>query len=111
MTDRQGFLKFFARSMAQFVGYQVRQIPQSADLQVDYNTLLSAFSILDESGDRVAPGDWELHPGSTTVSREFAITRSDAEKQWKEHKRRREQFLPFAAHRGEWFIMYIRVYI
>ena len=104
LSDRPGFLKFFARAMAQFVAYQVRQVPGNAELQVDYPTLLSAFSILDESGTRIHPGDWDLHPGSSSVSSEFGVGRDHAEQQWCDHKRRREAFLPFAAHHGEWFV-------
>ena len=101
LSDRPGFLKFFARAMAQFVAYQVRQVPGEAELQVDYNVLLRTFSILDESGTRVVPDVWDLHPGSTSVSSEFGVAREHAEQQWQNHKRRREAFLPFAAHHGE----------
>ena len=90
--------------MAQFVAYQVRQVPGDAELQVDYSALLSAFSILDESGTRIRPGDWDLHPGSSSVSGEFGVARDQTEQQWEEHKRRREAFLPFAARHSEWFV-------
>ena len=66
--------------MVQFVGYQVHHISKEANLQVDYNTLLSAFSILDESGMCINPDNWELHPGSTSLSSEFSIARSNVEK-------------------------------
>lgn len=103
LMSRAAFLKYFSRSIVQFLYHQARQVPEELGLRIDYDAIMQSISLLSDDTPPVPihPEPWDLRPGSDQYSAKFKTTRAASTSLWKEFKHSRSKYIPFMAHRSK----------
>ncbi len=99
LTSPAAFLEYYYRAMCQLTYHLTRQVPEKANMRVDFKKLAECFSLEDEKGNTITPEPWELHPGSLSKSVKFECTRQEAASAWEAHKAEQGRYLPHVVHR------------
>jgi hypothetical protein len=60
--ERRSHFDHHIRNVLNVAHYITQQLPEGYDVRIDRNKFLSAFSMVDENGDRVCGRKWPLGP-------------------------------------------------
>ncbi|KZV59245.1 hypothetical protein PENSPDRAFT_672483, partial [Peniophora sp. CONT] len=87
-------MQFYAQSLYLLDVFAVRQIPESLGVQIDADKFLSAFSYLDDSGDRKSLNSWQYAPRVNDPEGNEA--RRSAASAWRDFSAHVTQAIPFS---------------
>ncbi|KZV59238.1 hypothetical protein PENSPDRAFT_672487, partial [Peniophora sp. CONT] len=90
-------MQFYAQSLYLLDVFAVRQIPESLKVQIDADKFLSAFSYLDDKGDRKSLNSWQYAPRVNDPEGNEA--RRNAASAWKGFSAQVTQVIPFSLAR------------